>query len=257
MKISAAIITFNEEKNIQRCLDSLASVVDEIIVIDSFSNDQTEEICRRNNVTFIQNKFEGHIQQKNYAISQCKHDYILSLDADEALSPELKDSIISIKNSLSEYDAYYFNRRTQYVDQWIYHCGWYPDKKTRLFHRQKAKWGGHNPHDIIIMQEGSNLKKLNGDLLHYSYNSISEHINQTNKFTTIAAQTHFDQGVRSSRTKIITRAFSKFIRDYFFKKGFLDGHYGLIICSINSLSAFLKYAKIYELQKNKQKNKIT
>lgn len=245
-KISATIITFNEEKNIARCIQSLTGVVDEIVVLDSFSTDDTQKICQQLNVRFHQQKFIGHIEQKNDAIALASYDYILSLDADEALSEELKEEILKIKSNLT--GAYCFNRRTRYVNQWIYRCGWYPDVKVRLFPKLAARWGGDNPHDIIELEASQNLSWLKGDLLHYSYDSVSDHVQQTNKFTTIAAKVHYQKGKRSSFFKIITRPLLKFVRDYFFKRGFLDGRYGFIICSINSLSAFLKYVKIYELQ---------
>lgn len=251
--ISGVIITFNEENNIERCLKSLEGVVDEIVVVDSYSRDRTKEICLKFGVRFYENPFEGHIEQKNIALSFASNDFVLSLDADEALSEELKESILNFKRAQNfQIDGCYFNRRTRYVDKWIFYCGWYPDKKLRLFKKSKARWGGKNPHDIIIMEEHSKTIHLDGDLLHYSYDSISSHINQTNKFTTIAAQVHYEEGVRSSLFKIITRPLLKFFRDYFFKKGFMDGYYGLVICLINALSAFLKYTKIYELQHSKR-----
>ena len=156
IKISVAIITLNEGKNIKRCIDSVRSIADEVVVVDSLSTDNTKEICLKNNVKFIEQDFLGHIEQKNFAIEQCTHDYILSLDADEALDDKLISQISNIKKNFSA-DAYSFNRLTQYVDKWIYNCGWYPDKKTRLFKKSHAHWGGVNPHDIIIMKENSKV----------------------------------------------------------------------------------------------------
>ncbi len=250
-KISATIITFNEEHNIERCLQSLQGIADEIIVIDSFSTDKTREICERYPVKFIENEFKGHIEQKNFAITQASHDSILSLDADEALDEKLKNEITRVKSSFSS-DSYSFNRLTNYAGHWVRYCGWYPDTKTRLFKKSAGKWGGANPHDIIVLNSGMTQTKIQGDLLHYSYDSISDHINQTNKFTTIAAKAAYDKGVRSSTFKIVTRPFLKFIRDYFWKLGFMDGRYGFVICYINALSAFLKYSKIKELQEGKE-----
>ncbi|MCO4794844.1 MAG: glycosyltransferase family 2 protein [Bacteriovoracaceae bacterium] len=249
-KISATIITYNEENNIERCLDSLKDVADEIVVIDSFSTDKTKAVCEGRNVRFIENEFKGHIEQKNFAIEQASHDIILSLDADEALDPTLKDEILKVKNDF-KFKAYCFNRLTNYAGHWVRYCGWYPDVKTRLLRKSAGKWGGNNPHDIIKLNNQSDLSKLKGDLLHYSYTSISDHINQTNKFTSIAALSAYNSGVRSSIFKIVTRPFLKFVRDYIWKLGFLDGRYGFVICYINALSAFLKYSKIKELQEDK------
>ncbi len=247
VKVSAAIITFNEEHNIERCIKSVQDVVDEIVVVDSYSTDQTKAICEKLGVTFIKNKFEGHIEQKNFALTKTTHDIVLSLDADEALDEKLKNEIMAAKSNFKA-DGYYFNRLTNYVDKWIYYCGWYPDRKLRLFNKTKAKWSGVNPHDIIKMSEDSKKVYLPGNLLHYSYDSITDHVNQTNKFTTIAAKEAFNRGVRSNTFKIVTRPILKFFKDYFLKKGFLDGRYGFIICCINALSALLKYSKIKDIQ---------
>ncbi len=251
--ISATVICFNEEDKIGKCLDSLQGVADEIIVVDSFSTDRTKEICLSYpNVKFVENPFRGHIEQKNYALTLCHNDYILSLDADEALSDELRNSLLQIKSNLT-LDAYRFNRLTGYNGFWVRHCGWYPDTKLRLIKKNTAMWRGKNPHDILIPNEKETpVGFLKGDLLHYSYDSISDHITQTNKFTTIAAKAAFDSGTRSNLFKIISRPILKFLKDYFLKGGVLDGRYGLTICTINALSAFLKYSKIKELQESKQ-----
>ena len=222
-------------------------VVDEIVVVDSYSTDNTESICLSHGVKFIKQKFLGYIEQKNFALDQASFEHVLSLDADEALDEKLQEQIKSIKNNF-EFDGYYFNRLTNYVDKWVYNCGWYPDRKLRLFKKDTGRWSGVNPHDIIQMKEGTKTKYIPGNLLHYSYDSIADHINQTNKFTTIAAKEAFNRGVKSNMFKIVTRPILKFFKDYFLKKGFLDGRYGFIICCINALSALLKYSKIKDLQ---------
>jgi|APSaa5957512622_1039677.scaffolds.fasta_scaffold25089_2 glycosyltransferase involved in cell wall biosynthesis len=250
IKLSAVIITFNEERNIGRCLTSLASIADEIVVVDSCSTDDTVEICRRfANVRVTEQPFLGHVEQKNFALDQATNDYVLSLDADEALSEQLQKEILKVKQT-SSLDGHYFNRRTNYCGQWVNHCGWYPDRKLRLFDRRKGRWGGDNPHDLVKMDDEFSGGHLAGDLLHYSYYTISDHIGQTDKFTTIAAASAYKKGVESSMFKVVTRPCLKFIRDYLLKRGFLDGRRGFIICYINALSAFLKYAKLLELQKD-------
>lgn len=251
IKISVAIIAFNEEKKIENCLISVKQIADEIIVVDSMSTDRTKEISLSHGARVIEHKFEGYIEQKNYALSQCQNEYVLSLDADEVLDSELIESIKKVKMAF-EADGYSFNRLTNYNGFWVRHCGWYPDVKLRLVKKSAAKWGGVNPHDKLeLSSEDSKIIHLKGDLLHYSYDSIEDHIGQTNRFTTIAAKAAFDKGQRSSYFKIITRPILKFLKDYFLKRGFLDGKYGLIICYINSLSAFLKYAKMKDLEKLK------
>jgi glycosyltransferase involved in cell wall biosynthesis len=247
IKLTVAIITFNEEANIARCLDSVKDVADEILVVDSFSSDKTEDICKQYGVRFVKNPFAGHIEQKNFALINSTHDYVLSLDADEALSPELLIEIKNIKQD-PKFDGYSFNRLNNYCGHWIKHCGWYPDTKLRLVKKINAEWVGTNPHDYLTLKNNKPVDHLGGDLLHYSYNSIGSHIIQTDKFTTIAARAAFNQGKRSNIILIITRPFFQFFRDYFIKRGFLDGRYGFIICLINSVAAMLKYAKLFDLQ---------
>lgn len=253
-KLSVAIITYNEEKNIQRCLESVIDIADEIIIVDSLSTDRTEEIslsfANKVSLKFIKQSFLGYIEQKNFALDQTSFEYVLSLDADEALSPELLLSIKEAKRNFKN-NAYSFNRLTNYVDQWIYHCGWYPDTKLRLVNKNFARWKGVNPHDILTLKVDTPVIHLDGNLLHYSYDSISSHLTQTNKFTSIAAKAAYDLGQRANLLQIVTRPFFKFIRDYFLKRGFLDGRYGFIICFINALAAMLKYAKLYEIQRGK------
>ncbi len=249
-KLSGVIITFNEEQNIARCIDSLKNVTDEIVVVDSFSTDKTEVICKEKNVRFIQNKFEGHIEQKNFAMRQAEHDYVLSLDADEALSPELEQAILEVKKDF-KFDGYQFNRLTNYCGKWIKHCGWYPDTKLRLWNKALGEWQGENPHDTLIMKESARVKKLNGDLLHYSFTSINQHVKTIQSFSEIGAKAAFNRGKRSSVFAILFNPLFKFLRDYIFKTGFLDGYYGLIVCLNSAYAKFLKYTFIYELQRKK------
>ena len=251
IQVSGVIITFNEERNIERCIKSMIQICDEILVIDSGSKDKTTEIANSLGARTIYNPFLGHIEQKNYAIDQAKYKYVLSLDADEELDSELIDNLIKLKKE-GLFDAVEFNRLTRYVDRWIYHCDWYPDTKLRLWNKALGRWGGVNPHDIVKIHPDAKIIKAKGNLKHFSYNSISEHVEQTNKFTTIAAKAAYSNGVRSSVFKIFTRPFLKFLKDYFLRKGFLDGKYGFVICFINSLSALLKYAKLKDLQEGKQ-----
>jgi glycosyltransferase involved in cell wall biosynthesis len=244
--ISVVIITFNEEKNIARCIDSVEKIADEIVVVDSFSTDATREICVRKNVKFIEHFFEGHIGQKNFAITQAANDYILSLDADEALSEDLRQAVLQAKQNW-QLDAYEMNRLTNYCGKWIRHTDWYPDRKTRLFDRRKAYWGGLNPHDKIILTEGATLGFLKGDILHYSYHSISQHIGQLNYFTDIGARIAFENNKRSGTAKILFSPVIKFFKSYIIRRGFLDGYYGFIVCAISAFASFLKYVKLKEL----------
>lgn len=248
ISLSAIVLTLNEEENIERCLSSLHDVADEIIVVDSFSTDKTEEICRPFKVRFIKHAFEGFIEQKNFAVSQTTHPYVLCIEGDEALSEQLKQSILDIKKNWT-HDAYYFNRYSNYCGKWIKHCGWYPDKKTRMWDHRKGRFGGSNPHDRLIMDAGSTKKHLKGDLLHFAFTSISEHVALANRYSDIKADAAFERGQKGSLFNIVFRPLFQFIKDYFFYLGLLDGFYGLVICSIAAYSKFLKYAKLRQLSK--------
>ncbi len=247
-KLSVIIITLNEEKNIERCLKSASEVADEIIVLDSFSTDSTEEICRKNGVKFHQHKFDGHIQQKNRALELSSHNLVFALDADEIPDQRLIEEIKTIKQN-NTHDAYYFNRMTNYCGKWIKHSGWYPDKKLRIWNKNKGKWGGINPHDEVLMSEGSTKKYLPGNLLHYSYYSIQQHISQINSFTEIGAKEAFKNGRKSNLLIASSKSIWKFLRDYFINLGFLDGYYGFVICSLSAQATFIKYLKLRELNK--------
>lgn len=248
-KISAVIITLNEEKNIARCLQSLQGVADEIVVIDSNSTDRTAAICKDFDVTFLLNPFEGHIQQKNFALEKASHPIVLALDADEALSKELQASILEVKKNWKQ-DAYHFHRLTNYCGQWVKYAGWYPDVKLRLWDKRKGKWGGTNPHDKVMIDKDSSIGFLEGDLLHYSYYTISQHVIQTNSFSNIAAKEAFRKGKKSSVLKIVLNPWFTFMKKYFFQRGFTGGWLGFTICINSAYGKFLKYMKLWELHKN-------
>ena len=249
VELSVVIITYNEEKNIGRCLDSVQKIADEIVVVDSFSTDGTKRICEEKGVRFIEHAFEGHLEQKNWAITQASHPHILSLDADEALDDELQQTILQIKGNWT-FEGYTMNRLTNYCGKWIYHCGWYPDTKLRLWDCRKGEWKGVNPHDKYVLEPGSTIKHLPGNILHYSYYTIDDHLQQVNYFTTIAAKSHFKKGKRSSMLNVLVSPCIKFFKDYVLKRGFLDGYYGLVICIISSHATFLKYVKMRALTQN-------
>lgn len=247
IKLSVVIITFNEEKNIERCLISVKEIADEIVVLDSFSKDKTQVICERYGVNFFQHVFDGHIQQKNRAVTYAKNLHVLSLDADEALDEELVKSIKAIKSNFNK-DGYYMNRLTNYCGHWVRHCGWYPDKKLRLWDKSKGEWTGINPHDKYELFEGDkNAGYLKGDILHYSYYTLEDHYKQVDYFTTIASKAYFEKGKRAPLFKLIVNPVAKFIDHYFLKLGFLDGHAGFLISKISAYATYLKYKKLKKL----------
>jgi glycosyltransferase involved in cell wall biosynthesis len=241
-KISACIISFNEEEKIEGCLKSLQSVADEIIVIDSLSKDRTKEIAANYTDKIFDQEFLGHVEQKNLAVSKASHDWIISLDCDERLTPELVSSILKIKDNLEQADAYRMARKTYYVYRWLNHC-WYPDYKVRLFNKNTAKWGGVNPHDRVEVN-GDNIVTLDGDILHYSFNSISEHIRTLDNFTEIGAREIIRRNKSVSIISPWTHGLWTFLRLYIFKRGFLDGYAGLVVSVLSGLHAFVKYNKV-------------
>jgi glycosyltransferase involved in cell wall biosynthesis len=251
VKISAVIITFNEEQNIRSCLEAVSDIADEIVVVDSYSTDRTEEICREYNTVFIKHKFTGHIQQKNWAILQTTYPHILSLDADEVLSEKLRASIQGVKENWT-HDGYYFNRLTSYCGKWIRHTSWYPSRKLRLWDSRKGCWGGVNPHDRYILKQGAKRKFLRGDLLHYSYHSVNEHLGQINSFSSILAQSYYEQGRRSNLCQIVFRPLWRFMKDFIFLRGFMDGFYGYVVSVNSAHEVFLKYVKLRNIYREER-----
>ena len=251
-KLSVVVITFNEEKNIERCLESVKEIADEVIVVDSYSTDNTQKIVESRGAIFIENSFEGHRQQKNFALQKAKYDYVLSLDADEVLSVPAILSLKTIKSQPMS-DAYSFNRKTNYCGKWIQHCGWYPDRKIRLINRKKAKWGGVNPHDKIILNQGIKPQKIEGDILHYSFPTISSHIVTADFYSEISSKEIY----KKDKTiyfiiHILLNPLFKFFKKYFVQLGILDGFYGFVICVLSAYSNFLKYTKTWQLYKEKR-----
>ncbi len=242
IKLSVVIITLNEEKNIKRCLDAAWQVADEIVVVDSFSTDRTKSICKDLGVAFIEHRFEGHIEQKNFAITKANYNYVLSLDADEVLSNELISSIRKVKQN-PVFPAYTINRMSFYVDRFIKHGHWFPDKKIRLFKKNIGRWGGRNPHDLFELKASARSPVLKGVLNHYTFNSVFEHIRQANSFSEIGAHQLEDQAFFFLVIKALVSPLWGFLYGFFIRLGFLDSWYGLIIAIISSTETFLKYSK--------------
>jgi len=247
--ISVVIITFNEEQNIGRCIDAIREIADDIVLVDSFSTDRTVEIAESKGARIVKHIFEGHIEQKNFAITQAKYHHILSIDADELPDEKLVEELNKVKQHWNA-DGYSFNRLNNYCGKWIKHGAWYPDIKLRLWDSRKGKWNGLNPHDKFVLTEGCTTKHLNGNLLHYSYRNISEHKQKIDYFSSIAAKAYYQNEKKSSLLKITINPISRFFRDYFFRLGILDGKFGFTIACLNASEVKLKYKKLLQLQKN-------
>ncbi len=247
IQLSVLIITFNEERNIERCLKSVQKVADEIVVVDSFSKDRTKEICEAYSVRFIENPFEGHIQQKNVAISKANFDWILSLDADEALTPELEASILEIKKG-PKFKGYQLNRLTNYCGKWVRHCGWYPDAKIRLIHKDYGSWQGENPHDRLDLIEGEPHGQLEGDLLHYSYYTKEDHFKQIEYFGDIASKELHKKGRKTNPIEIGVKVMAQLFKSLILKSGWMDGRTGVLISFRSAYATYRKYVKLYRMQ---------
>ncbi len=243
--ISVCIIPGNEERNIRRCLES-AKWADEIVVLDSFSKDRTVEICREYTDRVYQHEWMGYIGQKNLIKDMAKGPWIFFLDADEEISPELRDAIhAEFENgNAADYAGYEFPRLVWYLGRWIYHGDWYPDTKLRLFRKAQGECGGQEPHDRIIVD--GRVKYLKTPLFHYTYTDITNQLATINRFSSISAVGKHKSRRRVRLVDLTIRPILRFLRCYILKRGFLDGIPGLIIAAFTAVSVFSKYAKLWE-----------
>ena len=254
LKLSAVIITYNEENNIERCLRSLRQVADEIVIVDSFSSDRTVEICKKYGAKIYERRWQGYSHTKNFGNQMAAYNQILSIDADEVLSPELEASILHMKaNSLP--GIYSFNRKTNYCGKWIHHCGWYPDVKIRFFDRTFARWEGEYVHEELSFKRSLAVRHLKGDLLHYSFESLGDHLQRVNKYSDLAASELLERDKGGAGFRMVFSPLSKFLKLYFLKKGFLDGFYGFCICAISAFDVLIRYAKVIHLRRSMEQAK--
>ncbi len=249
-RISACIMTFNEEDNIERCLQSV-SWCDEIVVLDSFSTDRTVELCRQFTDGIHQHKWEGYIDQRNRLRALASCPWVLFVDADEEVSSALRDAIEREQDGgFSEYAGYRFPRRVYYLNRWILHGEWNPDIKLRLFEKERGRSVGEEPHDQVVVD--GPVKTLRSPLYHYTYTSITDHIDTINRFSAISANAKYDSGYRFRWVDYIFRPFFRFIKGYLLKAGFLDGRRGFFIAIISAFGVAAKYAKVWEIQQDKE-----
>ena len=242
-KISAAVITFNEEEKIADCLKSL-SFADEFVVVDSHSTDKTREIALAMGAKVIERDWPGHVAQKNFALSAADGEWVISLDADERVSGKLRSEMARVMEN-PRADGYAMPRRVFYINRWIRHCGWYPARKVRLVKKAKARWEGADPHDALAV-EGT-VEKLAGDIYHLSFDSIYDHLKTVDHFTRVGAQEALRAGKRSSPLDVTIRPLFTFAKMYLLKLGFLDGWPGLIVCVFSAFHTFTKYDRLSRL----------
>ena len=242
--LSVTIITLNEERNLPGALRSVAGVADEVVVVDSGSTDKTREIAEAAGARFLTRAWTDYSNQKNYAAARARHDWILSIDADEQLSPELANAIRQWKGLEPAHPACSFSRRNHYLGGWVRHGGWYPDRKARLYNRHRAQFSG-TVHESLRV-DGA-LGRLDGDLLHYTMRSIEDHRRTTELYSTLSAQQNFERGRRNWRLAMIAAPPWSLFRTYVLQLGFLDGWRGWRIAQMTARYSFLKYNKLGRL----------
>jgi glycosyltransferase involved in cell wall biosynthesis len=247
VEISAVIITFNEEKRLEPALKSLAGLVSEIVVVDSFSTDNTVKLAKKYTNKVFQRKWTDYSDQKNYANTRASFPWILSLDADERISPELREEIIEIKKEEPECDGFSIPRQVYYLGKWIRRSGWYPDRKLRLFRKERARWEGEYVHERLVIE--GKIQKLSGSIHHFTYRNISDHLDRINKFSELGAQKLYAKGNKCRWHHLVFMPFFRFMKSFFWRAGFLDGYPGFIISVLNGYSIFLRYAKLREIWK--------
>ncbi len=246
-RISVTVRTFNEEKNLQKCLESV-SWADEIVVVDSLSTDDTVAIARKFTDRVILQKWLGHVGQSQFATDQTKNLWVFHLDADERVTPELRDEILALDLDASPYDAYEMPRRHFFLQRWIDHSAWYPDYKIRLFRKDRCRWGGYAPHDELKLKGPK--KKMTHDLLHYIYLDVAHFAATKNSYSSLTAADHFKNGRRARVIDFTLRPLYAFLYRYFFRLGIADGIAGFTISVMEAHAVFMKYIKLYEIQNN-------
>ncbi len=245
MEISVVIITYNEEQRLEVALQSVHDIASEIIVVDSFSTDKTIDIAHKYTDRVYRRKWTNFADQKNFANSKASFPWILSLDGDEALSPELQKEIIALKDQNPEVTAFSMPRQVFYLGRWIRHSGWFPDRKARLFRKEKAHWEGEYVHERLVL-EGS-VQKLRGVLYHFSYRDIRDHLERINKFSDLGAQKLYAQGKKCQWPHLFFLPFFRFFKSYIWRAGYLDGFAGLVIAVLHGFAVFIRYAKLREI----------
>jgi glycosyltransferase involved in cell wall biosynthesis len=249
-RLSACLITLNEQDNLPRALASLAGIADEIVVMDCGSQDRTQEIAREHGAKVITRAWTNFAEQKNAVVAAASHDWILSLDADEELSPELRKSLQDWKEKEPRYAVYEFARRAWYVGGWIHHSGWYPDHQRRLFRRDAARFSGIVHESLRFEGEPG---RLGGDLLHYTIRSLAEHEDKVERYTTLAAQQMYSAGKRRWRPAMWLASPWNWFKSYVLQLGFLDGSRGWLISRMAAYSTWLKFKKLGMLIEKEQR----
>jgi glycosyltransferase involved in cell wall biosynthesis len=247
MEISAVIITYNEERRLEDALKSLAGIVSEIVVVDCSSADETVKIARRFTDRVFERAWTNFADQKNFANEKAAGPWIFSLDADERVSPELRQELIALRAAEPDMDAYLIPRRVFYLGRWIRHSGWYPDRKIRLFRKTRAHWEGEYVHESLVVE--GRTGKLRGAIHHFTYRNIHDHLARINTFSDLGAQKLYAQKKKARWYHLMCLPFFRFVRAYVWKRGFLDGFPGMVISVLTAYAVFIRYAKLREIWK--------
>ncbi|MBU1294043.1 glycosyltransferase family 2 protein [Marinomonas sp. UCMA 3892] len=248
MKISGNIITLNEEKNIAACIESMQTVCDEIIVVDSGSTDNTIEIAKSLGATVVKQPYLGDGIQKNVALNHTQNTWVLSLDADERLTPEMTQAIQQLDLESTSIEGYSFRRQNMIGNRWIKHCGWYPDRCIRLYNTDKTRFADVKQHASV---QTKNVKNIDADIIHYSFKNIGELFAKPGRnFSGRAAKIMYAKGKRANCFSPFTHGLNAFIRKYIFQRGFMGGVDGMTVALSAAVNSYLKYAKLLEYQRD-------
>ena len=250
MKLSVVIISYNEEKHIRKCLDSVQSIADEIIVVDSYSTDNTPDICQEYSVNFCQKTYSGQIEQKLFAKGLAQHEVMLSLDADEAIDDELQAEIQKEKQHGFPFDGYFLNRKAFYCGHWINHGDWSSEWKVRLWKKDAADWKGPNPHDKVYLHASGISKRLSGSIHHYTFDTPEEHKKQIQNYALISAQSYQKQQRKFPALRMLFSPLTLLLKSYILKGGFLDGKIGWQLARLGMSEKYLKYKVQKRLKEN-------
>jgi len=249
--VSAFIVCCNEERQIRRCLESVAWC-DEIVIVDSGSTDRTLEICHEFKTRVSHRAWSGYVDQKRHALSLCSGKWVLNLDADEEVSPALAAELqeITRRDSIGQitHNGYYINRVVFFLNRWWRKGGWYPEYRLRFCRREVTSWGGEDPHEKASVT-GTTVR-CRGELFHYSFTDLTDYVRRLNILASNAAATMHKKKLRWSLPYLLARPIARFVKFYFVKRGFREGVAGVIVAGIESYGVFLKYAKLWELRKN-------
>ena len=247
--LTVVILTKNSSDTIEQCLESVKWCKD-IVIVDSFSTDNTSEICKKFTDKIHQNTYTCYGNQLNWALRKIESEWILVVDSDEEVSEKLQDEIKNLfEKGNPSLDGYYISRKSKFLGKWIYHSGWYPDYVLRLFKREKTYYKKRKLGSSAIVQ--GKTGSLKGEILHYPYRDLGHYLQKFSRYTLLSAEQMYDEGERTTALGIGFKPILRFIKDYIFRLGFLDGKQGFIICKLSYYYVFMKYARLWEIQREK------